>query len=118
MSTHTLQLEGMEFYAYHGCYDLEKVIGSRFRVDLTLEADLSEAARTDDISQKVNYVKIFEIVRTQMEEKSDLIEHVAQRISRAVRQAFPQIVHLTVKVSKLAPPLGGKLGCVSITLSD
>ncbi|MBQ4278643.1 MAG: dihydroneopterin aldolase [Rikenellaceae bacterium] len=118
MTTYTIHLENMEFYAYHGCYAQEKVIGGRFRVDMTLEADLAVAAATDDISKTISYLDVFGIVGEQMAVKSDIIEHVARRIVDAVRARFPQIVHISVKVSKMAPPLGGKLERVAVTLSE
>ena len=44
------------------------------------------------------------------------IERVAENIIGAVRAAFPQIVSVRCTVSKLAPPLGGKLDRVSVVL--
>jgi dihydroneopterin aldolase len=52
-----------------------------------------------------------------MKVQSKLIEHVAQRILNSVFNEFPQIQELEVKLSKLNPPLGGKVEKVSIELS-
>ncbi len=46
----TIALEGMEFFAYHGCFEEEKIIGTRFIVDLYIDADTSEAEKTDDLN--------------------------------------------------------------------
>jgi len=42
------------------------------------------------------------------------IERVAANIIDALYVAFPQIVHVRCTVSKLAPPLGGKVAKVSV----
>ena len=42
-----IELEGMEFKAYHGCLEQEKVRGNSFTVDFRGELDLSAAAESD-----------------------------------------------------------------------
>lgn len=111
-----IELENMAFRASHGCYELEKVVGNRFLVNVWIEADVDEAAREDDLSKSINYLTVFEIVRGEMEIPSNILEHVARRIVGALYREFPQILKTTVKVAKLAPPLGGKVESVSVTL--
>lgn len=111
----TIELEGMEFRAPHGCYDLEKVVGNRFIVDLSLDVEIESAAEEDDLLKSVNYLSVYEIVSDQMQHPSNTLENVAWRIQQAIHSAFGQIVSSKVKVSKLAPPLGGKVEKVSVT---
>ncbi|MDL2319972.1 dihydroneopterin aldolase [Alistipes sp. OttesenSCG-928-B03] len=112
-----IELENMAFRAFHGCYDLEKIVGNGFLVDVAIEAEVGEAAEDDDLSKSVNYLTVYEIVRAQMEIASNILEHVAKRIADALHAEFPQIGRTTVKVSKLAPPLGGKIEKVSVTVT-
>ena len=42
-----IAIEGMQFYAYHGRYQEEQVVGNQFIVDVYMERDLKEAASTD-----------------------------------------------------------------------
>ena len=107
----------MSFQAFHGCYDLEKVVGNRFLVDLAIEVEAGEAAREDDLSKSVNYLTVYEVVREQMGVASNILENVALRIIDALYAQFPEITRVTAKVSKLAPPLGGKIEKVSVTLT-
>lgn len=116
MSLTVIELENMEFQAFHGCYPLEQVVGNRFLVNVRIEADLSQAARTDDVADTINYLTVFEIVRREMAVKSHILEHVAQRIIDALYERFPACRLVRTKVSKLAPPLGGKIEKVSVTL--
>lgn len=112
-----IELENMEFRAFHGCYELEKRIGNRFRVDVAVEAEIGDAAQRDSIEGTVNYLTVFELVRREMAVTSDTIENVAVRIADAVKDRFPQAVRVTAKVSKIAPPLGGKVERASVTLT-
>ncbi len=112
-----IELENMSFQAFHGCYDLEKVVGNRFLVDLAIEVEAEDAAREDDLSKSVNYLTVYEVVKEQMAVASNILENVAMRIIDALYAEFAAISRVTVKVSKLAPPLGGKIEKVSVTLS-
>lgn len=112
-----IHLEGMEFYAYHGHYDVEKVVGTKFVVDLTLETDLKVAGKSDKLEDTINYQEIYKVIQEVMKHKSNLIENVAHRIMNAVYDRFETINKATVKLSKMNPPLGGKLKCVSVTMS-
>ena len=109
-------LERMEFRALHGCYELERKVGNRFTVDLELTAELGDVAAEDSVEKAVNYLTVYEIVREQMRITQRTIERVAMNILVALYAAFPQLRHAKCKVSKLAPPLGGKLDRVSVVL--
>ncbi|MBU1009500.1 MAG: dihydroneopterin aldolase [Bacteroidetes bacterium] len=114
----TISIEGMEFYAYHGCFAEEKVIGTRFVVDLYLETDTAEAEQTDNLEHTVNYLAVYQLVRKEMEHKSNLLEHVGRRIIDKTMQRFPMVQKVTVKVKKMNPPLGGKMDFVSLTITS
>lgn len=109
-------LDRMEFHALHGCYELERKVGNRFTVDLEITAELGRVAADDDVTQAVNYLTAYEVVRTQMALTQHTIERVAMNIIEALYAAFPHIRHVKCTVSKLAPPLGGKLDRVSVVL--
>lgn len=111
-----IDIENMEFYAFHGCFAEERAIGTRFRVDLRLEADTMRAQQSDDIDDTVNYLSVYQTVKREMATPSHLLEHVADRIATAVMAEYVAVSHVTVRVTKLNPPLGGKIGGVSLTI--
>ncbi len=106
----------MEFYAYHGCFKEEQIIGTRFLVDLYLETNTEEAEKTDDLEDTVNYQEVYLLVKKEMDIKSKLLEHVGRRILDSIMKRFPRLVSAELKISKMNPPLGGKIKNVSITL--
>jgi len=112
-----IQIENMEFYSFHGHFKEERIVGNKFLVDLTVETDMEAPAASDNLKDAVNYQRLYEIVKQQMEMKSHLLEHIAGRILDAIYSEMKGIKKVTVKVSKMNPPMGGKIGSVSIILS-
>jgi 7,8-dihydroneopterin aldolase/epimerase/oxygenase len=112
-----IQIEGMEFYAFHGHFKEEQIVGNRFLVDLTIETDMERPAASDNLKDAVNYQAAYEIVKTQMEMKSHLLENIAGRILNALCSELPGVKKATVKVSKMNPPMGGKINSVSVVVS-
>jgi len=113
-----IQIEGMEFYAFHGHFEVEKLAGNRFLVNLTIEADCSKAAQSDRLEDTLDYQKAYLIVKEEMAIPSDLLAHVAQRIISRMKHEFPEAVKVKVKISKMNPPMGGQIEKVSVTLEQ
>jgi len=111
-----IQIENMEFYAFHGHYREEQIVGNKFIVDLTIETDMSVPSKSDNLRDAVNYQKAYQIVKVQMEKKSYLLENIAGRILDALYAEMQGILKATVKVSKMNPPIGGKIGSVSVIM--
>ncbi|SRR5574344_528268 len=115
-----ITLSNMEFYSYIGCYEEEKLIGTRFLVTVTLWSDLHEAAVTDDLSKTINYQSVYCLIKKIMHNKVNLIEAIAYSIIQTLKQEFSDVERVKVSVSKLNPMLaaGGKLEAVSVTLEE
>ncbi|OQY04880.1 MAG: dihydroneopterin aldolase [Bacteroidetes bacterium 4572_117] len=112
-----IEIEEMEFYAYHGHYEEERIVGNRFLLDLKIEADCMAAAQSDNIKDALNYQTAYKIIREQMKQKSHLLENIAQRILNALFDNFQDIKKASIKVRKMNPPMGGQIKSVSITMT-
>src|SRR5271157_1992765 len=110
-------LEGMEFFAYHGHYKEEQIIGTKFIVDIEMDFESGQAEHSDRLADTINYQEIYQLVRTEMEINAHLLERVARRILDSICQRFPQVKFAQVKISKINPPLGGKVTQVSFILA-
>ncbi len=113
----TIAIEGMEFYSYHGHFEEESVIGTKFNLDLYIETDTEIAEKSDNLNDTVNYLAVYQVVKKEMENPSYLIEHVARRILDSVMSSFTTIESAEIKFRKMNPPLGGQIESVSVTLS-
>lgn len=111
-----ISLEGMQFYAYHGCFEEERRVGTRFEVSCLLEYESSEAENEDNLSKAVDYQELYSVIKQEMAVPSALLEHVAHRILAAIKTKFPHVGPVEVKVSKMQPPLGGNIDRVSVIL--
>ena len=112
-----IELEGMEFYAYHGCFKEEQIVGNKFTVYVRMEYEAEKAAQTDRIGDALNYQRAYEMIKEQLQIKSHLLEHVCERILDSLYNNFEELRYATVKVSKMNPPMGGQIEKVSLTLS-
>lgn len=110
-------VSGMEFYGYHGVFSEETKLGQRFRADLTVEIDLREAGRTDDLQHTVNYASLYNICKDIAEGKPyKLVESVAEKIAEKVLKEFQQVNHCTVKLYKPDPPIAGHYQHVAVEI--
>jgi 7,8-dihydroneopterin aldolase/epimerase/oxygenase len=115
---HKITVEGIKVYAYHGCLEEEGKIGTNYIVDVTMETDFTEAAKTDDLNKTIDYVTVYNIVKEQMAIRSKLIEHVGQRIITELKKTLNGLNKVEVKVTKLNPPMNGNVERVSIIISE
>ena len=113
----TVSLEGMEFYAYHGYYEEEKKLGTKYSVDIHMNLDLGLAGEEDDLEQTVDYVHIYQQIQKVMSETSSLLESLASRICQGVLDEHGSVQKVTALVTKHHPPVGGicKSAKVAIT---
>ena len=106
----------MRFYAHHGCFSQERAIGTHFIVDLSFNTDTTRAEQSDSIADTVSYLDVYQTVKREMQQPSNLLEHVARRVGEAVLKEYPAVTDIKVKVSKMNPPLGGQMHSVSVEL--
>ena len=112
-----IQVNNIKLYAYHGCLEEEAKIGSWYRVDVEVEADLSKSSQTDELVDTVDYVHLNHVVKEEMAIRSKLLEEVAKRILNRFFIELAMVNKATVSVAKINPPIGGNVQEVVIILS-
>lgn len=112
-----IRVTNIKAYAYHGCLVEESKIGSEYRVDVSVSADLQPSAKSDDLLETVDYVHINKIVKEEMAIRSKLLEHVAKRILDRIFDEIAIVNEATTAVSKINPPIGGNVQMVTIEMS-
>lgn len=112
-----LELEGMEFWARHGCLPHEKESENLFVVDFRAETDMTAAAESDRIEDTVDYGRIYDITARVMNGgHAGLLEHLAGKIVKAISAEFPDLQEFSVRVSKRRPPVNGVAAWSRVTL--
>jgi len=112
-----VELIGLEFFAYHGVYSKEQQLGNNFVVNLSVIGDFDQAVENDKLEATINYETLYELVATEMQIPSNLLEHVAGRILDRIVNCHPEIKKVTVMIEKLNPPIEGKCKATRVTLS-
>ncbi len=110
-------IEDMEFFAFHGHYDEEKFAGNRFTVSIYLYTDTSKAEKSDNLDDALNYQVVYAIICDIMRNtKSNLVENLASNILDALFARFTQLQKARIRIAKLNPPMGGKIGKVGVEI--
>jgi len=113
----TIEIVGMKFFSRHGVYAEEREKGNDFVVDFRGETDMTAAIESDSLCDTVDYQRVQQIVASEMEVSSLLLEHVAGRIINRLKSEFPELLHASVSVSKMNPPMSTPSECSKVTLS-
>jgi dihydroneopterin aldolase len=113
-----IKVENIRVFAHHGCLKEETAIGSDYKVDIVVKADLSTSAKSDELKDTVDYVFLNKVVREEMAKPAKLLETVAKRILDRFFNEDDSISKATVSVSKINPPIGGDVHMVTIKMSQ
>ena len=106
MQKHKIIIQGLLIHAHHGVLEQERVVGADFSLDLEVNIDFKKAVETDNLTDTINYADIYEIVKGEMAVPSQLLEHAGGRIVKTLRQTFPDIKSIKLRLMKVNPPLG------------
>ena len=114
----TIQVHGIRSYGYHGCLKEETKIGGNYIIDIDINYNFKQSAIHDDLNETVNYVEIKEIVISEMNIPSKLIETVAYRILQSIYKKHPSIDKCKVGLKKINPPIDGDVDYVSVIIEE
>ncbi|MDA9572293.1 dihydroneopterin aldolase [Flavobacteriaceae bacterium] len=109
-----IYLKNIQLYAYHGCMDEEKKIGSDYIVNVVVDTDLSQSSKSDELKDTVDYVSLNAIVKEEMSVRAKLLEKVADRILKRILREHKEVTVVKVKVAKRNPPIGGNVEEVAV----
>ena len=113
-----IKVENIRVFAFHGCLKEETKIGSDYRVDLEVKANLKTASNSDKLIDTIDYVLLNKIVKEEMSIPSKLLETVARRILNRVFLESNFVTKVIISISKINPPIGGDVEMVTIKLTE
>ena len=111
-----IEVNGLRFYAHHGCMEQETIIGGNYQVDVVITADLEPSAESDSLIDTVDYCAVHKIVAKEMAIPSKLIEHVGKRIVNSLKSELTSALEVEVKVTKFSPPIDGDCASVAVKI--
>jgi len=101
-----ITLREVHFHAFHGVMPQERQVGGDFLVTLRVGYPLAAAMASDDVADTLDYAALYQLVAREMQQPSNLLEHVAGRIAKAIGKAFPQVSSIDLTLTKQNPPMG------------
>ncbi|MEN9386739.1 MAG: Dihydroneopterin aldolase [Bacteroidota bacterium] len=115
MQEYQVGLEDVRFFAYHGLFSEERILGNWFTLTVRV-AKRVDTFTFERLDQTFDYGVIYDICREIMAEPVDLLETVASQISERLKSSFEGLSRYEIHVTKDQPPLGMKKGksCVSL----
>lgn len=112
-----IHINGIKTYAYHGAIQEERVLGQYFITDLVLHVDLTNASKTDNLSETVHYGEVYNLVEEIVKgEPVSLIERLAGKINAELFDRYDKIIEVETTITKPNPPIDGNYDSVAITL--
>jgi len=111
----TIELKQLRFFAYHGLYAEERKTGNEFSVDLSVS--YLPVGSITDISETVNYVRLYDVLKKEMQNPRHLLETFVMEMTEIIHSHFTQIKRVEIRITKLQPPIAEFTGQVSVTYS-
>lgn len=106
----------VRFYARHGVMPQEREVGGWFLVTLRVGYPLAQAMQSDEVGDTLNYTALHALLKREMAQPSNLLEHVAQRIATAVEATFPLVDAIDLEITKENPPIGADCDGASVEI--
>ena len=101
-----IRLEKLKIRAFHGVLPQERTVGGDFVVTLRIGYPWQQAMESDVVTDTLDYAAVYRLVRHETALPSQLLEHVAGRIVKALLRDYPQITSIDLWLTKVTPPMG------------
>lgn len=111
-----ISLENIKLYAHHGCLTEERLIGSMYRVDLSVFTNIEKASTSDNLNHTVDYVELLDIIKTEMSIPNNLLETVLVRIRNKIFVNIDTVLKIDLRIAKINPPINGDVASVSLRI--
>lgn len=110
---YSIHLNNCRFYAFHGMHEEETTVGAPFEVSLT--ADFDAKAPIKSLKETINYVAVFDCVKSHFGQAVPLLETLAQEIIDDIYLLDKRIKKINISITKLNPPIAGFTGTIGVS---
>ena len=112
-----IEIAGLVLFARHGVNEAEQQLGQRFILDIELGVDLGPAAKSDRITDTVDYGEVTAVAEAAFRDKHFyLIEASAAHVAEAILAHFPRVDSAQVTVKKPSAPVPAVIDYVAATV--
>lgn len=111
-----IEFNKLRFFGYHGLYEEEASVGVEFELDLFIDY-IPLATPVKHITETLDYVSVYAMIKTIMEKREDLLETVAHNIAQNIISHYVFVEEVKVIIRKLHPPITNFTGSIGIHYS-
>jgi dihydroneopterin aldolase len=109
----SIELKALHFYAFHGLYKEEKKTGNSFIVDLSVSF-LPSSGTITDLSDTINYAKLYALVKEEMQKPRHLLETLAMELAEIIHAVYPAVKKIHIAIDKKQAPIVGMIGTAGV----
>ena len=110
----SIHLHNIILFAHHGIYEEEKLLGNQFELNITIRHS-PEKIPVKHLSDSIDYVSVYELVKKRMAIATPLLETVVTEIAVEILQRFALAEQVSISIRKMYPPITGMIGSVGIS---
>ncbi|MEO6537305.1 MAG: dihydroneopterin aldolase [Ferruginibacter sp.] len=110
---YTIHLTNLRFFAHHGIHAEEEIVGNDFEVSVAVSFEVT--AEISALSQTVNYVSLYNIIKKIFIHPAKLLETLATDICEGIHASDQRIKKINITIHKLNPPIGNFTGSVGVS---
>lgn len=114
--TGTIEINGLRLFARHGVFEEERINGNTFEITVHLRYPIERAMLTDNLDETLNYAEAVDVIRSEMDCPSKLLEHVVGRIYEALMRKYPAVTGGMIHLTKLNPPIKADMDGVAVKI--
>ena len=111
-----ISLNDVHFFGYHGIYEEEKILGNTFIVNLYVDFIPAENI-IKNISETVDYVTLFELVKARMAKPTPLLETIVTELAETILKDFTLVHTVFVKITKSQVAIHTLQGNMSVAIT-
>lgn len=110
-------IEMLEVFAHHGVLEEEQKKGQIFQVNAVLYTDVHRAGLEDNLFYSIDYSQVCQFITNWMQENTyQLLEAVAEKMSKAILLKYDRIVAIDLEIRKPQAPIPLPFGCISVKI--
>jgi 7,8-dihydroneopterin aldolase/epimerase/oxygenase len=109
----TIHLHHLKFFSFHGVHEEESILGNDYEVNADITFTTTETVTA--LHQTIDYVKIYAIIKQQMQIATALLETVAQELAEKIYTSDNRITSININIKKEHPPIPNFTGSVGVS---
>ena len=110
----TIHLHNLTFISFHGVHEEERILGNEYEVNADVQFH-EEQTKIDSLSETINYVSLYEIIKKRMEIPTHLLETIVMEIGNDIHEKFSYVWSINISLKKNHPPIEGINGAVGVS---